>query len=79
MRSTTSANDPDLANRPLRFSSQHLDEVRLLELCRRGTVQVISRADMQKVGFVLNSPVSSPRFEALTASLNGQPCLRPHQ
>lgn len=68
-------NEPDLTNRPLRFSSRHMDIPALQELCRRGSVSLVTRADMHAAGFALNSPLRSPRFEAMVAPLRGQPCL----
>ena len=69
-------NAPDLGNRPLRFSSRNMDRPRLVELCRRGTISLITRADMHRAGFALNTPLRNSRFEALTAILAGRPCLR---
>jgi hypothetical protein len=70
-------NLPDLSNRPLRFSAAKLNPALLAELCRRGPVTVITRADMHRQGFLMNVPERSPSFEALTASAHPSPgCLR---
>jgi hypothetical protein len=69
-------NDPYLRNRPLRFSSRNMDAAALLELCRRGSVRLLTRADMHRAGFALNVPLGSPRFEAKTAVLDGRPCVK---
>ena len=69
-------NRPDLSNRPLRFSSRSMQPAMLEELCRRGTVATVTRADMHGIGFGLNSPVSSPRFEKLVATIATNSCLK---
>lgn len=61
-------NLPDLSNRPLRFADDDLDPDRMAALCRKGPVTLITRTDMQRVGFMLNAPQHSPKFEALAAS-----------
>jgi hypothetical protein len=58
-------NRPDLANRPLRFSAEHLTPDLLAGLCRQGSVTLVSRSDMHRVGFLLNESERSPSFEAL--------------
>jgi hypothetical protein len=68
-------NQPDLGNRPLRFSSRNMRSDAVIELCRRGSVRLITRADMHRVGFALNVPVRSPRFDRLTAPLSDRSCL----
>jgi hypothetical protein len=72
-------NEPDLSNRPLRFSAENMDPALFAELCRRGPVTLITRMDMHRVGFVLNVPASSPNFEALVAATARQApgCFRP--
>ncbi|HEX5257681.1 MAG TPA: hypothetical protein VFW35_02740, partial [Sphingomicrobium sp.] len=62
-------NLPDLSNRPLRFSAEHLTPALLTELCRRGPVTLITRADMHRVGLAANIPERSPKFEALVAAV----------
>jgi hypothetical protein len=71
-------NQPDLSNRPLRFSSNQMNADLLTELCRNGPVTLITRADMHRIGFALNVPEKSPRFEALvrTAEQRAPACLR---
>ncbi len=61
-------NKPDLSNRPLRFSAEDLTPPLLAALCKRGPVTLITRADMHRVGFVLNVPARSPKFDALVAA-----------
>lgn len=63
-------NVPDLTNRPLRFSSRQLDPKLLTELCRRSPITLIRRADQHRMGFALNVPVSSPRFERLVSAVD---------
>jgi len=57
-------NDPYLGNRPLRFSSRNMDRQAVLELCRRGSVAILTRAEMHRARFALNLPVRSPEFDA---------------
>lgn len=72
-------NLPDLSNRPLRLSSSALDAATLARLCDRGTIALITRADMLRQGFGSDVPVASPRFEAkVRQGLAGKPCLRPN-
>jgi len=61
-------NSPDLANRPLRFSSEDMSPTLLAGLCRRGAVTVISRADMHRLGFELNVAERDPKFEGLVSA-----------
>jgi len=72
-------NQPDLTNRPLRFSSEDMTPALLAELCRRGLVTLITRADMHRLGFELNVDARDPKFEALVApAAHEQPaCFRP--
>lgn len=70
-------NDPDLANRPLRFSSRALNRDLAVALCRRGTVSVVSWNDLHKLGFGPNVVGSGRRFAALEALFRTQGCLRP--
>jgi hypothetical protein len=65
-------NLPDLSNRPLRFSSYHLSAAMLAELCRRGPVTLITRADQHRQGFGLNVPERSPEFAKLVAAADRQ-------
>lgn len=62
-------NLPDLSNRPLRFSSRFMPQQQLAELCRRGSVTLITRADMQRVGFALNYSLASQRFDRMIAAV----------
>jgi hypothetical protein len=68
-------NHPDLIDRPMRFSSRSMDPRLTAELCRRGRVSVVSRGDMQRLGFGLNLPAANPRFEDLTSILRDGGCL----
>ena len=72
-------NLPDMTNRPLRLSGRDLDSEGLLELCRRGAVTVITRADLHRAGFGLNIASDSPEFIALTTGVGrSMPgCLKP--
>jgi len=65
-------NSPDLTNQPLRFSSEDLTPALLAGLCRRGPVTLITRADMHRLGFVLNVPERDPKFEQLAGSAERQ-------
>lgn len=67
-------NDPYLKNYPLRFSSRHLDRSAILELCRRGSIAFLTRAEMHRAGFAMNVPTRSPRFEAKVRSLPNESC-----
>jgi hypothetical protein len=69
-------NWPDLSNRPIRLSSRDLEAPGLRELCRRGTISLITRADMRRVGFSRRREEDSPQFHRKVAlALEGQPCL----
>jgi hypothetical protein len=68
-------NTPDLDNRPLRLSSRALNRPMIAELCRRGTIRLVTHADMHRVGFAINVPERSPRFDALIEPLRDAPCL----
>lgn len=65
-------NSPDLTNRPLRFSSEDLTPPLLAELCRRGPVTLISRADMHRLGFITNVAARDPKFEGLIGAVQRQ-------
>jgi hypothetical protein len=71
-------NLPDLANQPLRFSATYITPELLRALCDQGSVTLITRADMHRVGFLINVPTKSPTFEALIATAAGPApgCLR---
>ena len=58
-------NLPDLHNRPLRFSGNRVNAELIGRLCDMGPVTMITRNDMHRVGFGLNVPEQSPRFELL--------------
>lgn len=68
-------NQPDLGNRPLRLSSREATRTALLDLCLRGTIALVTRRDMHRVGFALDNPDRSPLFEWKVAPLAGKPCL----
>jgi hypothetical protein len=71
-------NLPDLSNRPLRFSGNRLNAALIGELCERGPVTLITRKDMHSVGFGLNVPEQSLRFENLVSRVKATKpgCLR---
>ena len=58
-------NLPDLSNRPIRLSGNHVNADMVAALCGKGPVTLITRADMHRVGFELNVPEPSPWFEKL--------------
>lgn len=58
-------NLPDLTNRPIRLSGNHVNAEMVVALCSKGTVTLITRADMHRVGFEANVPERSPWFENL--------------
>jgi hypothetical protein len=70
-------NDPDLTNRPLSFSSRDMNAALVTELCRRGSVSVVSGADMHRLGFGLNVPAANPRLDRLVQVLRDGDCLAP--
>ena len=43
-------NEPDLSNRPLRFSSRHLTAQQMLRLCELGSVTLVSRQEFVAAG-----------------------------
>ena len=61
-------NQPDLTNRPLRFSAQYLTPSLLEGLCRRGRVTLVTKDDMIREGFLVNAAHRSPQFEALVTA-----------
>ena len=71
-------NLPDLSNWPLRFSGNRVNARLLVQLCAKGAVTAITRADMHLVGFIPNVPESSPRFEEMirTAAEMRPGCFR---
>ena len=71
-------NMPDLSNRPLRFSGNRVNADMIAQLCAMGPVTMITRADMHRVGFGLNVPAESPRFEVLIRTVDQRKpgCLR---
>ncbi len=69
-------NRPDLRNRPLLLSSYDLDAAGLAELCSRGTIAVVTRGDMQALGFARGLPSRNRGFERkVAAALEGKPCF----
>ena len=71
-------NSPDLSNRPLRFSGNRLNAELITGLCQMGPVTAITRRDMHKVGFGLNVPEQSRRFQNILDRVNASRpgCLR---
>lgn len=63
-------NLPDLSNRPLRFSGNRVNAEMIARLCAMGPVTLITRADMHRVGFMLNVPERSARFEGLARAVD---------
>lgn len=72
-------NLPDLRNRPLRFSGNRVNAQLIGRLCDIGPVTMITRNDMHRVGFGLNVPEQSARFELLaqTVARMKPGCLHP--
>lgn len=68
-------NRPDLDNRPLRLSSNMLTVPMLGEICRRGSIRLVTVADMHRVGFGLNVPALRESFDALVHTIADRPCL----
>jgi hypothetical protein len=58
-------NDPMLRNRPLRFSSRHLNLAQIDLLCTRGSVTFVSREDLAAFGIVPDDASVARRFPAL--------------
>lgn len=58
-------NLPDLSQRPIRLSGNRVNAAMIEQLCARGTVTMLSRHDMHRVGFEPNVPEQSPRFEQM--------------
>jgi hypothetical protein len=71
-------NLPDLSNRPLRFSGNRVNAAMIEQLCGRSQVTIVRRADMHRVGFMLNVPATSPDFERMMQKVEqARPgCLR---
>lgn len=65
-------NLPDLSERPIRLSGNRVNAAMIEQLCAKGPVTMLSRHDMHGVGFALNVPVESPRFESLAKTVNEQ-------
>lgn len=72
-------NLPDLSNRPIRLSGNRVNAEMIERLCDKGPVTMVTRGDMHRVGFMLNVPEQSPRFENLIKQVGqSKPaCLRP--
>jgi hypothetical protein len=58
-------NRPDLANRPLRLSSQLMTPDLAAGLCRRGSITLLDRDDQRRVGFAPNQLGPSMEFRVL--------------
>jgi hypothetical protein len=65
-------NLPDLSNRPIRLSGNHLNAGLLAALCDRGAVTLITRSDMHRVGFATNIAEPSRWFEKLVRNVGQQ-------
>jgi hypothetical protein len=70
-------NNPDLTNRPLRFSSRAMSPAMVAELCRRGSVSVVDWHDMHRLGFGTDVIGSGRRFGELKGMLRAGGCLAP--
>ena len=72
-------NLPDLSDRPIRLSGNRVNAEMIERLCDKGPVTMVTRGDMHRVGFMLNVPEQSPRFENLIKQVGqSKPaCLRP--
>jgi hypothetical protein len=69
-------NRADLTNRPLIFASHGLTGPQLEELCRRGTITLMTRRDFHAAGFGIGKlPDESPDFDRRMAPLAGKPCV----
>lgn len=71
-------NLPDLSNRPLVFSSIHMSSDQVDELCRRGSVTLITRADYRRIDFfpAAMGP-DNVAFAKRTEGIRAQPCVWP--
>ncbi len=72
-------NFADLRNQPIRVSGNRVNSAMIMHLCNIGPVTMLSREDMQRVGFMPNVPVVSSRFEAMRRTVDDRMphCLRP--
>lgn len=68
-------NAADLSIRPFRLSSRALRANDMRELCRRGTISLVTRADMQRAGFPLDLVEGQAFDKKVQRSLVGRPCL----
>lgn len=69
-------NDPWLRNRPLRFSSRHLDNEAVEDLCRRGTIVFVGKEWTGPAGLDREPRSDGPNFATLQERLAGRPCLK---
>jgi hypothetical protein len=70
-------NLPDLSNRPIRLSSRVLTPGLLAKLCTRGTIAIVTRAEMHRAGMALQVPEKSPKLDRLLAETGRKDCFRP--
>lgn len=68
-------NQASLANRPIILSSRAMSAEQVIDICRRGTVTLITRTDFHRAGLAPNLGEASPEFEALVRVASGQSCL----
>lgn len=68
-------NLPDLSNRPLRLSSRDLGPAGLRELRGRGTISLVTREDMRRLGFGHNPGNEGPGFQASVGVPSEGGCL----
>ena len=67
----------DLSNRPLLFSSKDLTDAQIRELCARGSLTLIRRADFHRVNFASELPKQSLVFEQRVEALKDAGCVKP--
>ncbi len=70
-------NRADLGNRPILLSSRGMTADQVAEICGRGTVTLITRADFHRVGFAPDLPEESPEFAQLVRDILGRDCMKP--
>ena len=70
-------NLPDLSNSPLLFSSREMDRAMVSELCNRGTLAILTRADFPRADFLYEVPIHSSAFVEKAKVIRGRDCVRP--
>lgn len=71
-------NLPDLRGRQIRLSGNRVNAAMIEQLCQNGQVTMVSRHDMHGVGFAMNVPERSERFELMEQAVRRDypNCLR---